>query len=311
MIDAEAAELAVSLAPRLGLLREVAAEGNLTRAADRLGVPQPTATRWLASLGTRLGVPITTRAGRGIALTRAGRHLADAATRALAELETGCRQALEEADPERGQVALGFLHTMGGVRVPELLRAFRTAHPEVRFMLSQGGHQELLRQVRAGAVDLALTAPVPVDSPDLAALPLSRQPVVVAVPSGHRLARRRRVTLMELADEQFVGLKPGFGIRQITDRLFAAAGFVPKLAFEGEEADTLRGLIAAGLGVALLPSSEPAPPPGVVELTLSPPVYRTIGLVWVAERPLPPAALAFREFAAAQRNDARTSPQPT
>lgn len=305
MIDADAAELAISLAPRLALLREVAVEGNLTRAADGLGIPQPTATRWLAALGPRLGVPVTVRAGRSIALTRAGRHLADAAARALAELETGCRQALEEADPERGQVALGFLHTMGGVRVPELLRAFRTAHPGVRFVLSQGGHQELLRQVRDGAVDVALTAPLPVDSPDLAALPLSRQPVVVALPSGHRLARRRRVTLTELADEDFVGLKRGFGLRQITDELFTAAGFVPKLAFEGEEADTLRGLIAAGLGVALLPSSEPAAPPGVVELMLSPPVYRTIGLVWVAERPMPPAARSFREFAAGQANEAR------
>jgi DNA-binding transcriptional LysR family regulator len=304
MIDVEAAELAAGLAPRLGLLREVAATSNLTRAADQLGVPQPTATRWLAGLSTRLGVPVTARAGRGITLTRAGRHLADAATRALAELETGCQQALEEADPERGQVALGFLHTMGGVRVPELLRAFRAAHPAVRFSLSQGGHQELLRQVRDGAIDLALTAPVPVDSPDLAGLPLARQPVVVTVPSGHRLARRRRVTLTELANEDFVGLKRGFGLRQITDQLFAEAGFTPKLAFEGEEADTLRGLIAAGLGVALLPSSEPAPPPGVVELMLSPPVYRTIGVVWVSERPLPPAARTFREFAARQRNGA-------
>jgi DNA-binding transcriptional LysR family regulator len=294
-------QLVTALAPRLALLRALAQDGNLTRAAQRLGIPQPTATRWIAALSRELTVPVAARHGRGIVLTRAGEHLADAADRALAEVESGCRRALEEADPARGTVSLGFLHTMGGVRVPELLRAFLADFPAVRFTLAQGGHEGLLRLVRGGAIDLALTAPLPDGDDELAAAPLSEQPLMAIVHSGHRLAGRRRVALRELAGERFIGLKSGYGVRQITDELCAAAGFTPMLAFEGEEADTVRGLVAAGLGVALLPIAEPAPPTGTVELPLSPRAHRTIGLVWATQRPLAPAARSFRDFAVRQK----------
>jgi DNA-binding transcriptional LysR family regulator len=215
-------------------------------------------------------------------------------------VEAGCRRAIGEADPERGQVVLAFLHTMGGVRVPELLRAFRTSHPQVRFALEQAAHEEMLARVRAGDVDLALTAPLPVDEPDLQCLPLYEQPLLLTVPTGHALAGRRRIKLEELADEQFVGMKAGYGLRRITDALCEQAGFLPALAFEGEEVDTVRGLVAAGLGVALLPQSDTALN-GVVELALTPAASRTIGLVWAAGVSLPPAAELFRAFVADQK----------
>jgi LysR family transcriptional regulator, transcription activator of glutamate synthase operon len=127
--DQTAAALAEALAPRLALLRAVAEEGHLTRAALRLGIPQPTASRWLAELAERIGAPVVVRDGRGIRCSRLGAELADGAGRALAVLETTCRQVVEQADPERGQVALAFLHTMGEHRVPALLRAFGADHP--------------------------------------------------------------------------------------------------------------------------------------------------------------------------------------
>ena len=293
-------QLAAGLAPRLALLRALAAEQHVTRAADRLGVPQPTVSRWLASLSAELGTPVIARNGRGVRLTRAGQILAEASEQALSVLEAGCRRAIGEADPERGQVVLAFLHTMGGVRVPELLRAFRAQHPGVRFALEQAAHEEMLARVRAGDVDLALTAPLPVDQPDLECLPLYEQPLLVTVPTGHPLAGRRRVRLAELAEEQFVGMKAGYGLRRITDALCEAVGFLPPLAFEGEEVDTVRGLVAAGLGVALLPQSDTALN-GVVELGLIPSASRTIGLVWLTGVPLPPAVELFRAFVAADQ----------
>lgn len=288
--------LAESLAPRLALLRAVAATGGLTAAADRLGIPQPTASRWLAALGRTIGTPVVLRAGRGIRLTRAGRHLADAAELALAEWETGCRRALAEADPERGLVVFAFLHTMGGVQVPELLRDFRRSHQHVRFTLVQAAHEVMLHRVRTGEVDLALTAPPPHDPAGLAVAVLFRQPIVLVAPAGHRLAGRRSVALAALADEQFVGMKAGYGMRQITDELCHAAGFTPVLAFEGEEIDTVRGLVAAGLGVALVPA-DAQHRPGAVEIPITPAAHREVALVWSAERPLTPAVRAFRDFA--------------
>jgi LysR family transcriptional regulator, transcription activator of glutamate synthase operon len=288
-----------SLAPKLALLRAVADEGNLTRAAATVGLPQPTASRWLAALSAELGTPVVVPDGRGIRLSRAGASLAAAAGRALSELASGVRQATDEADPERGQVVLAFLYTLGEQRVPGLLRAFRQEHPHVRFTLLQGIHEELLDHVRSGRADLAYTSALPGPS-EFAGVTPEDQQLVVTVPTGHRLAGRVWVRMAELADEAFVGTKAATGLRQVTDELAQAAGFTPTLAFEGDEVATLRGLVAAGLGVAVLPVAEPAPPQGVVEIPLRPRAARRIGLIWASDRPMAPAVLAFRDFIRSQ-----------
>jgi DNA-binding transcriptional LysR family regulator len=220
---------------------------------------------------------------------------AQAAGRTLSELASGVRQAAGEADPERGSVVLAFLYTLGEQRVPELLRAFRQQHPHVRFTLLQGPHGELLDDVRSGRADLAFTSPLPGPG-EFAGATLEEQPLVVTVPAGHRLAGRVWVRMAELDGEAFVGTKAASGLREETDELAQAAGFTPKLAFEGEGVHTLRGLVAAGLGVAVLPIAEPAPPQGVVEIPLRPRATRRIGLIWASDRPMAPAVRAFRDF---------------
>ena len=285
-----------SLAPKLALLHALAEEGNLTRAAATLGLLQPTASRWLAALSAELGTPVVVPDGRGIRLSRAGASLAVAAGRALSELAAGVRQAADEADPERGSVVLAFLYTLGEQRVPGLLRAFRREHPHVRFTLLEGAHTEvMLDHVRSGRADLAFTSPLP-GRGEFAGFTLEEQPLVLAVPAEHRLAGRAWVRMAELAREAFVGMKPVSGLRQTTDELALAAGFTPTLAFEGEEVDTVRGLVAAGLGVAVLPAAQPAPPQGVVEIPLRPRAARRIDLIWASERPMTPAVRAFRAF---------------
>ncbi|MBP2476466.1 DNA-binding transcriptional LysR family regulator [Crossiella equi] len=289
--------LVSALAPRLELLRALAEHGHVTRAAQSLGVPQPTVTRWVAELGRKLGAPLTSRDGRGIRLTRAGRLLAEAAGEALSVLEAGCRRAAEEVDPERGHVSLGFLHVFGRSLVPELLRSFRAEHPGIRFSLSQAAHDTVVARVVAGELDLALTAAPPRGYPDgLCRVPVQEQALVAVLPEAHRLAGRPEIAVTDLAGEDFVQLEPGFGLRLMTDELCAAAGFTPRIAFEGQETETLRGLVSAGLGVALLPASEHVPPPGVVELPLRPGAVRTIELVWLAEDGLSPAVRTFRDF---------------
>ncbi|KAA9156926.1 LysR family transcriptional regulator [Amycolatopsis acidicola] len=289
------------LAPRVALLDALAEESNLTRAAALAGVPQPTASRWLNEMGARLGTPVVHRAGRGIRLSPAGQQLAESGRRAANELRLGYRAALAEADPEQGHVSLAFLHTMGGVRVPELLAGFRAAHPGVRFTLVQGASEEIVQRLRDGETDLVLTSPLPADDPGLETRALAKQRLVAVVPAGHPLAARKRVRLAKLAEWEFVSLKTGFGLRRIIDGLLADAGCTPRISFEGEEADTLRGMVAARLGVAILPESEPLPNPGTVEISLEPPAFREIGLVWSADRPLLPAVRTFRDYATESR----------
>lgn len=200
-----------------------------------------------------------------------------------------------DADPASGRVAFGFLHTLGPETVPGLLRAFRVDHPRVRFQLVQSHGEAMLERLRAGTLDLCLTSPLP-DEPGLAVRRLDEQRLRLVVPAGHRLAARKRVRLAEAATEPFVTLEPGFGLRRITDALCAEAGFTPRIAFEGEEAETLRGLVAAGLGVALLPPPA-VPRPGVAELdVIGRRAARTLGVAWLEGHHDTPPVAAFKRF---------------
>ncbi|GAA1970288.1 LysR family transcriptional regulator [Amycolatopsis minnesotensis] len=298
--------LAAGLAPSLALLAAVRETGNITRAADLVGVPQPTVSRRIAAMGELFGAPLTKPDGRGVRLTRAGALLADAATRAMTTLDAGVRQAREEISPSTGLVVLGFLHLLGRSLVPGLLSGFRAEHPGVRFSLVQGSRQDILDRLARGELDLVLVAPVPTgDGVD--AVEVGEQPLYLTVPEQHPLASRREVRVAELADEPFVLLEHGYGLRQIIDGLCRDAGFTPKIAFEGQESDTVRGLVAAGLGVSLLPRFEPGTPAGVVEIPIRPRTTRTLGLAWPSSGVPTPAVRAFRDHAIRHVYDAASS----
>jgi DNA-binding transcriptional LysR family regulator len=285
-----------ALAPRLRQFAAVARAEHMTRGADEIGVPQSTLSRGIARLEHDLGVALFVRNGRTVRLTRAGRTLLRHAERALAELDAAAREIVTDADAVRGRVALGFLHTFGAEAVPRLLREFRGTHPDVRFDLAQGGRDNLLERLRAGEIDLCITSPLPTD-PGLASTVMYDQELLLVVPADHPLAAHRDgLPLAAAASAQFVGYRPGFGLRSLTEAWCRKAGFVPRMAFEGEDGETLRGLVGAGLGVALLaPSAHPAP--GVVELRVTTPrTTRAVGLAWVADAQASPAVQVFRDF---------------
>ncbi|MEU3447104.1 LysR family transcriptional regulator [Streptomyces thermolilacinus] len=293
-------EMGLLLAPRLAYFAAVARHEHVTRAAHETGVPQSTLSRAVARLEDDLGVTLFARKGRALSLTPAGRTFLLAVERALGEVERAAEAVRADVDPTAGRVAFGFLHTMGSETVPALLRAFRADHPKVRFTLVQNYGEAMIERLRAGELDLCLTSPVP-DAPDLVGRRLDEQRLRLVVPDDHRLAGRKRIRLAEAADEAFVTLEPGYGLRRITDDLCAEAGFRPRVAFEGEEAETLRGLVAAGLGVALLPPPA-VPRPGVVELTVTAPrAVREIGVAWQAGRPDTPPVAAFKKFLLSRR----------
>lgn len=288
------------LAPRLAQFAAVARTEHVTRAAEELGMPQSTLSRALARLEADLGIALFARRGRALGLTVAGRAFLGSVERALGEVERAAEEVRADADPAAGKVAFGFLHTMGPETVPGLLRAFRAEHPRVRFSLVQTYGEAMIERLRAGELDLCLTAPVPA-APDLVARRLDEQRLFLVVPEDHRLAGRRRVRLAEAAEETFVTLEPGYGLRRITDELCGQAGFRPRVAFEGEETETLRGLVAAGLGVALLPP--PAfPRPGLADLAVTAPrAVREIGVAWLDGHPDTPPVAAFKRFLLSRR----------
>lgn len=270
------------------------ADGNtVTETAEQARRTQPSVSRALARLEAEMGTPLLQRVGRGLVLTPAGRELARHARDVLEAYERGVRSIQEITSPSGGFVPLAFLHTLGTWLVPELIREFRAVRPGVRFDLRQSGDAGLVEDLLGGVVDLAITGDRPVH-PQIEGRRLFLEHLRLVVPPEHRLAHRRTVRLSEVAGEEFIALKPGFSLRTVTEELCAEAGFVPNIAFEGEEVETLRGLASAGLGVALLPETRRrvnAPHLRVTDVRAS----REIGLVWLRDRALPPASADFRD----------------
>jgi LysR family transcriptional regulator, transcription activator of glutamate synthase operon len=268
----------------------VAEIGNVTRAAEELRISQPGLSRAVARLERELRAPLFDREGRTLRLSPYGEVFRGHAERLVAEEDAARRALAHAADPERGEVGLAFLHTQGAVLVPELIRRYRADHPHIAFRLIQGSFERVEEAVVRGHADLAITSPRPAG---LAWHPLSTERLRLAVPDGHPIAGRAEVDLADLAAEPFILMRPGYGLRSITDELFRAAGIRPEIAFEGEEATTLRALAGAGLGVAVVPPGDPVA--GVAE-TLIAGARRTIGLAWVDGRTRTPVVEDFRRF---------------
>ncbi|MEU2357529.1 LysR family transcriptional regulator [Streptomyces misionensis] len=288
---------------------QAVAEGlTVTEAAAEARITQPALSRALRRLEEEVGAELLQRVGRVLRPTPAGRVFKEYVDAALDSYDRGRRAVAEVVDPDTGLVSLAFLHTLGTWLVPGLVTGFREEYPGVRFELHQDGESGLVQHLLDATADLMITSGDP-DHPLITWRRLLVEPLWLAVPTGHRLARHRRVRLAEVAEEPFILLKPGYGLRSVTEELCQEAGFAPRVAFEGEEVQTLRGLVAAGLGVSLIPSSPdtaatPRFPIRYLEIT---DVHgaRDIGIAWLTGRALPPAARRFIDHALRASADAR------
>lgn len=275
---------------------------HVTDAAAELGISQPTLSRALARLEAKMGAPLFDRVNRRLQLNAYGRILLEHARRAIAEIRSATEHIAALRDPETGLVRLAFLHSQASGFVPDLLQLFRIAAPRVRFELFQGAAHDIAERLADGASDLAITAPRP---PGLAWRGLYVERLCLAVPRAHPFARRTRIRLADAGDEPFVGLAPGFGLRQLTDELCAEAGIDPPIVFEAMEIPTMEGLVAAGFGVAVVPVPRPQrAEPGAAYIPLTEAAAkRQIGLAWNDTRDLPPAAARLIEFIIQNRHE--------
>ncbi|MFD1056191.1 LysR family transcriptional regulator [Terrabacter terrigena] len=258
----------------------VAEVGQVTTAAAVLGMPQPTVSRALARLGALLGTPVVERDGRGITLTAAGRALLPFAKEGVAALERGVDAVTGSGAVGHGTVGLSFQTLLGEAVVPALIRRFRDRFPGVRFELSQGSRQKALDDFEAGRCSVALVASPPEVS-GASSTVLYDEPLVVAVHRTHRAAGSTSVSVESLAADgldDLIVLKTGFGLRGRVEEIYADAGVPLRVGFEAEDVHTARGLVGAGLGVAILPAF--APEGDVVPVALDHPrALRTIGVL--------------------------------
>jgi DNA-binding transcriptional LysR family regulator len=236
----------------------VAEELSFTRAAERLHIAQPPLSTQIRNLEAALGVALFDRSRRQVALTDAGELLLEESRRLLTQIEQALSATRTAGEGEAGRLTIGFIPSASTSTLPGHLRAFRRRHPGVELFLRELPPDELAAQLHAGALDLCFLY-LPFDDPRLEQVVVAREPLVAALPEDHRLARSTRVLrLADLRDEPFV-LPARHHMPGLHARVLAAcrsAGFEPEpVQRDVWLLQTVLGLVAAGLGVALVPES--------------------------------------------------------
>jgi DNA-binding transcriptional LysR family regulator len=278
--------------------QQVADGTTVTEVSDLESVTQSGVSRALARLEAEVGTPLLRRSGRTLRMTQAGAVFKRHVDALLHQLDDGIAAVSELIEPDTGTVALAFQHSLGTWLVPDLVRSFRAAHPHVRFQLTQVRDELHSAALAGGEADLEIGTRRPHD-PALHTRQIALEPLGLALPRDHRLAGQPRIGLAEVSGESFVSLGPMSALRQQADSLCEQAGFRPDVVFEGDDLSTVRGFVAAGLGVAIVPapragSPESAAGPVLYREIVDPGAVREICLTWSAERRLLPAADLFR-----------------
>src|SRR5450755_40883 len=278
--------------------QQVADGTTVTEVSEVEQVTQSGVSRALARLEAEIGTPLLQRSGRILRMTHAGSVFKRHVDAMLHQLDDGIAAVNQLIEPDTGTVALAFQHSLGTWLVPDLVRSFRTGHPYVRFQLTQVRDELHSAPLAGGRADLEIGTRRPHD-PAIRIRRIALEPLRLALARDHELAGQPRFRLAEVSEEPFVSLRPTSALRRLTDSLCDEAGFEPDVVFEGDDLSTVRGFVAAGLGVAIVP----APRAGSPEAASGPVLYREIidsgavreiTLTWSAERRLLPAADLFR-----------------
>ena len=289
--------------------QQVADGVTVTEVSELGGVTQSGVSRALARLEAEVGTPLLRRSGRTLRLTGAGEVFKPHVDSMLRRLDAGIAAVGQFMSPEAGTVVLAFQQSLGTWLVPDLVRSFRARHPDVQFQLTLVRDELHGLPLNGGVADLEIgtrrfrTSPEVMRPGDLAVRTeqIGTEPLRLALPRDHRLAGRRRVRLRDVAEDPFIALRTTSALRELVDDLCRQAGFRPSIVFEGDDLTNLRGLVAAGLGVAVVPAPRAASPEAAADgpvryLEISDAgAERAIYLTWSAERPLLPSAELFRE----------------
>jgi molybdate transport repressor ModE-like protein len=269
---------------RMRVLREVAARGSFSAAAEALSFTQSAVSQHVAALERETGAQLVERRRDGVRLTEAGRVLVEHADAILARIECAEDELAALAGLRGGRVRLISFQSGGATLAPRAVAAFRERHPGVELAMLQAEPEEAGERLRSGEADLALvydhetTPGLLSDELQLTHLLDDRYDAIL--PAGHALTQRSRLSLSDLSAEPWVVSSGASGCRRIAERVCRDAGFEPNMAFETDETLAAQALVAAGVGVTMLPRlALTTIHPGVVARRLTDPPARR---VWAA-----------------------------
>ncbi len=286
---------------QLRYFEAVARHRHFTRAAEELHVAQSALSHQVRRLERELGIELLRRTTRSVEPTAAGELVAARARSVISETEALRGEVDELRGLVRGHLTIGALLFGGELDIPATLARFTEAFPHIEVGLREGTARRMVDMLNDGSLDLAFA--LELERPEgLEGLSLSREQLVLATSPGHELAGDGPLPLRALADRPFIAFDRSSSTRQLIDAAFAEAGVQPRIALEGNDLALVRGLVAQGIGAAILPRSfAELPGPPVSIRPLSPPQSLDVVLWWRAGRRLSPAARGFADFVAAHR----------
>jgi len=280
---------------QLQYFQTVARLEHMTRAAEELQIAQPSLSKTIARLEEDLGVSLFDRKNRQLKLNHYGRLFLERVNRVFLELNEGKREIEDEL--ECGQTQITLAVSIPKV-LPELLSSFLKEFPDIKFQQVLESTSSMKSLLEKAEIDFCISS-VEIAGSDIVWEPLMTEQIYLVVPPEHHLAKRERIYLNEVKDEPFISMNTGFGFRNLTDEFCHEAGFVPNIAFEGDEPGVIGDLVRQGLGVAFIPEiswlGNSKPFPNKLEI-IEPHCRRTIGLGWSKRRYLSNPGQHFRQY---------------
>ena len=254
------------------------------RAAAASFVSQPTLSTQIRKLEDELGVSLVERAPRRVMLTPIGRDIADRARRVIAEVEQMTEIARRSQDPEAGTVRLGLFPTLAPYLLPHVLPGLRGRFPRLELLLVEEKTDQILARLRDGRLDAGVLA-LPVHDEQLHVEPLFDEPFLLAVPQRHALAGHASLQMRDLDEQHLLLLEEGHCLRDQALDVCRMAGADERDGFRATSLETLRQMVASGVGITLLPMLSVQPPvpvsPGIALLPFrGEPPHRRIAMVW-------------------------------
>lgn len=278
----------------------VAETSSFTRAAEREQVAQPSLSQQIMKLEEELGVRLFDRLRRTVRLTDPGQLFLPRARAILAELRAAKEEVAERQAKMSGAVCVGVIPTIAPYFLPARIAAFLRKYPETSITVVEDVTVHLLDRLRSGLVDMAILA-LPARGHDLDCFPLLSERLYAILPKGHELARRRSVTMKELRHEPFLLLRDDHCFRETAIEVCKRARIAPQIVFESGQFSSILGMVAAGLGVSVVPEMalERRPDCSFVEIA-DERASRTVGVAALKEHYLGRAQQVFLAHLRAQ-----------
>ena len=273
----------------------VARTKNFSRAAEQCHVAQPSLSQQIMKLEEELGERLFERTKREVSLTPAGDLLRVHVERVLQEVELARDGVREFRGLVRGRVVLGVLPTVAPYFLPQRLRAFSSRFPAVEVVVHEDTTDQLAAAVLAKEVDLALVS-LPVERVGLAAEEFFDEKLLVALPAGHALAKRPRLTFDDLEREAFILMKEGHCLSGQALQFCRINGFAPQISFRSAQIETVLAFVAKGWGVSVVPEMACTRPMRGVRFRTLAGMTRSIGIIYRKARPLSHASRALVDF---------------